>query len=359
MPLTQTTTDSVRLETLLALALSQRWTAEVAVEAGEQLDSLTGEANQPVASEENELPEPLQTLGTTDRRRCSQMLRRYAALTKQEQDHWINQRLTRIRANTPERNRRLVEDIHPGQIAEALRVEPSAIQLLILNSLPPTLGEVVKKILPPNWSGANGPELVPELAQAIRSAFFAKFVATEALEKTTPLDHLSVVELARLIRLLGVRETAIACRGISAVETVTAFLKRFSAEDAYAIVSHLAVLKTVDDQRVSFAEQLARMALGTTFDQGSAMLDRAGLALLGIALRDHDVLRKRHTAQKLPVAAARELESLLASDRTVCERSLKRQIVEEAESLAAYLHASRLLVDGDRRGEPALSKTKD
>src|SRR5262245_1093834 len=352
MPLPQTTNDAVRLETLLALALSQRW-AEPSAETDEPLESASTDSSSGPAKE-TDLPDPLPGLNPADRRQCGHLLRRYAQLSKQDQEQWVTRRIARIRNSTPERNRRMIEDIHPVQIAEALRVEPTQIQRLILNSLPPTVAQVVAQFLPPHLLGGRVPSLAPDLAQSIRSAFFAPFVAKEALTKTTSLDLLSVVELARLIRLLGVRETAIACRGITAVETVTAFLKRFSAEDAYAIVSHLAVLKTVGEQRVAFAEQLARMALGNTLEQGSAMLDRAGLALLAIVLRDHATLRQRHTSQKLPVAAARELKELINSERNNCELVLKRQIIEEAESLAAYLHANRLPVNGDRRGEPAL-----
>jgi hypothetical protein len=45
---------------------------------------------------------------------------------------------------------------------------------------------------------------------------------------------------------------------------------------------------------------------------------------------------------------------LIFSDRNNCEQTLRRQIIEEVESLATYLHASRLTGNGDRRGAPVL-----
>jgi hypothetical protein len=338
------TQNSIRLETLLALSLSNEWT-----HVEEETDKPETRAN------ERELPSELQSLGESDKRDCLNLLGRLNKLTSEDQERWVAQRITNIRASTPERNRRMIEGIHPGQIAEALREEPARIQQLILNSLPRSLAKVVEQTLQPQARfHAKDLELAPELVESIRLAFFARFVATESLINQTPLDLLSGVELARLIRLLGVRETAIACRGITAVETVTAFLKRFSAEDAYAIVSHLAVLQDVDDERVRFAEQLARMALGNDFDEGSAMLDRVGLSLLAIALREGGTKRHHHTAQKLPVAAARELQELVLSDRIQSEPTLTVQIVEEVESLAAYLHRDPSSQKGEQRGEPAI-----
>jgi hypothetical protein len=231
--------------------------------------------------------------------------------------------------------------------------------MLILGSLTPVRAEAVASIIGQEMiANARGPAkhvIEPAIYEVIRHAFFAQFVLCEAVNNPTPLDLLSGVELARLIRLLGVRETAIACSGIAAVETVTSFLKRFSAEDAYAIVSHLAVLQTVDRKRVVFAEQLARAAFTPETDQASAMLDRTGLALLAIVLKARGALRRRHTTQKLPLAAARELEELIDNHRFPGDRDLMRRIIDEAESLAASLHREPLKADDDRRGEAKIS----
>ena len=68
------------------------------------------------------------------------------------------------------------------------------------------------------------------------------------------------------------------------------------------------------------------------------MLDRVGLALLAIVLDTCGPLRRRHTTQKLPLAAARELEELLNGSRTYCDHEMAHRIVAEAQSLADNLH---------------------
>jgi hypothetical protein len=262
--------------------------------------------------------------------------------------------------STPERDRRFDKDIHPTQVVAALREESPRIQSLTVRLLPPSLGEQVAEELgiSPAEEVDSMPsmqqEVAKKLAEVVRRSFFAQFVFTAALKSPTPLDLLSGVELARLIRLLGVRETAIACRGIPAVETVTAFLKRFSAEDAHAIVFHLRTLKPVKPERIVFADSVARKAIKAETNIASTMLDRIGLTLLAIVLSAGGNLRRRHTAQKLPLAAARELDELAHVSRTYCDREMAQGLVAEAESLAENLHHLPLDAGAERRGVPAV-----
>jgi hypothetical protein len=169
------------------------------------------------------------------------------------------------------------------------------------------------------------------------------------LERPTPLEFFSGAELARLVRLLGVRETALACRGIAAVEAVAAFLKRFAPEDARAIAAHLRTLTSVEPRRVAFAGQHVHEALRAEPDPG-AMLDRVGLRLLSTALSG----RARRTsllyaAQKLPVEAARWLR-LMAATSAGAETNAagadgtaeaRRLVTREVEEAAAGLRRRR------------------
>ena len=306
------------------------------------------------------LPFVLRGLSPPDRDAAEALLRRFEKLSPADQSRWLASRLGRIRASTPEKNRRFEKDIHPSQIADALRHEPPRIQSLIVGLLPSSQAEPVAEALglslgsEVNSSPSMHQPTVTKLADFVRRAFFAQFVSTTALNSPTPLDLLSGVELARLIRLLGVRETAIACKGIAAVETVTAFLKRFSAEDAHAIVFHLAALKAVKPERIVFAETVARKAINEESEVASTMLDRVGLALLAIVLDTCGTLRRRHTAQKLPLAAARELEELLNGSRTYCDHEMAHRIVAEAQSLADNLHRFPLDAGEERRGAPVV-----
>jgi len=353
----------LRIETLLALSLSKRWprndidvdAAEKGVEAGKENG---GDENH---SELNGLPFVLRRLNARDRDAAEALLRRFVKLSPGDQSRWLASRLGRIRASTPERNRRFDKDIHPSQIVEALRPEPPRIQSLIVSLLASSQAQPVAEGLGLSLNGeADSSPSLPQpsagkLADVVRRAFFSQFVFTSALNSpSTPLDLLSGVELARLIRLLGVRETAIACRGIAAVETVTAFLKRFSAEDSHAIVFHLGTLKPLKPERIAFAEAVARKAINDELSVASTMLDRVGLALLAVVLGTYGTLRRRHTAQKLPLAAARELEELVNLSRTYCDREMAHRIVAEAQSLAENLHRFSLDEDTERRGAPAI-----
>jgi len=355
---------SSRIETLLALSLSQRWRViDTRSDSGETLegDNTDGrkELDEKVSAPEltGELPLALQGLSAPDREAVEALLRRYARLSPADRTRWLDQRLDRIRATTPERNRRIEKSIHPSQIIDALRVEPTRIQSLIIGLLPEPQAAAVAEAL--GVPGAENLAMPPskaiptKVAEVVCRAFFAQFVSVSSLNSPTELDMLSGVELARLIRLLGVRETAIACQGIAAVETVTAFLKRFSAEDAHAIVSHFAALKAVEPERIQFAEQMARRAISEEADVASTMLDRVGLSLLAIVLEGFGTLRRRQTAQKLPLAASRELEDLLGSNRTYCDREMSRRIVAEAQSLAASLHRLTLEAVKERRAARA------
>jgi hypothetical protein len=342
----------VRIETLLALSLSKRWPRnDVALESG---DEETAEEK----PAENGLAFVLRGLNPRDRDAAEALLKRFLKLSPGDQSRWLGSRLSRIRASTPERNRRFDKDIHPSQIVEALRAEPSRIQSLVIGLLPPSVAEPVADelglSLPENVHTSLPEPNATKLAGVVRRAFFSQFVFTTALNNPTPLDLLSGVELARLIRLLGVRETAIACRGIAAVETVTAFLKQFSAEDAQAIAFHLGTLKPLKPERIAFAETIARKAINEESSVASPMLDRVGLTLLAIVLGTFGTLRRRHTAQKLPVPAARELEDLINLSRTYCDREMAHRIVAEAQSLADNLHRFSSEPGDERRGAPAV-----
>jgi hypothetical protein len=359
----------VRIETLMALALSKRWPRDdsnvvaaegIGTEAEQESDSGQNdiEENQPESS--GGLPFVLRGLNTPDRHAAEALLRRFEKLSPADQSRWLASKLGRIRASTPEKNRRFEKDIDPSQITDALRHESLRIQTLIVSMLPSSQAEPVAEAL--GLSSAIDADTLPSIDQPtviklvdfVRQAFFAQFVSTTALNNPTPLDLLSGVELARLIRILGVRETAIACKGISAVETVTAFLKRFSAEDAHAIVFHLTALKAVESERIAFAETIARKALNQESEVASTMLDRVGLALLAIVLDTFGALRRRHTTQKLPLAAARELDELLNGTQTYSDHEMAHRIVAEAQSLAENLHRLPLEADEERRGAPLI-----
>lgn len=263
-------------------------------------------------------------------------------LTPEKRRDWLRHTLARAqpakRGATP-----LDEHLHHSHVTEALRGEPPRVRRLVVSHLPRALAEACARSLgmSPEETHAEVERGEPshEVVAVVRRVFLSHFITLADVERPTPLDFFSGAELARLVRLLGVRETALACRGIPAVEAVAAFLKRFAPEDARAVASHIRTLTVVEPRRVASAGQHVQEALRAEPEPG-AMLDRSGLRLLAIALSGRGRRASlRYAAQKLPVEAARWLRLMAAtgSDVNLTDSDERRQIAREVEEVAAGL----------------------
>ncbi len=332
--------DPERIDTLLALALAFQ-DIEKGVGAGDE------------KSESN--PNVQRFLSGLDaglRGAVEQRFEWYARLTRERQARWLARTLARARSR--QKPALLDEHIHVSHIIQALRVEPIRVQSLILHHLPARIAaevmpaldlEVVPSLQMLQMNGLPAPEIVG----VVQRTFLAHFFAADELHQPTALDALSGVELVRLVRLAGVRETARACRGITAVEAVASFLRRFAAEDARAIVAHIATLAHVEARRVRFAEELIHAAL-TVEPETGAMLDRAGLQLLAISMTRREEGRVRYTLQKFPVVAAQTLRRMIEEGRRETEREMRDRITREIEDLATGLRRESLKsLKGERR----------
>lgn len=256
----------------------------------------------------------------------------YAKLAPDKQTHW----LTRTLARANHSRTQLDEHVHPSHILEALRDEPPRVRALILRYLPPSFADACNGARQAEaWDGAEPP---PELVALVRKVFLSNFVAPGELRNSSPLETLTGVELARLVRLLGVHETAVACRGIGRAEAVGSFLRRFSAENARAILAHMATLLKLEPARVTLAEGLVHEALEQQ-QEPEAMLDWLGMRVLAasLAARESSAERAAYVAQKLPVEAARALRRMVEDCGARYEHAVLRVIGREAESLALSL----------------------
>ncbi|MET0649319.1 MAG: hypothetical protein ABW208_22135 [Pyrinomonadaceae bacterium] len=274
-------------------------------------------------------------------------------LAPEKRRDWLRHTLARarplVRAAPP-----LDEHLHHSHVTEALRGEPERVRRLVVGHLPPALAAACSQALglaPEDSRGDSerGSEPEPEVVAVVRRVFLSHFITLSDVERPTALDSLSGAELARLVRLLGVRETALACRGIEAVEAVAAFLKRFAPEDARAIAAHIRTLTSVEPWRVARAGQHVQEALRAEPDPG-AMLDRVGLRLLATGLSGRTRRAGlRYAAQKLPVEAARWLR-LMAATGAAPESAAagagdgtdaRRLVAREVEEVAAGLQRRR------------------
>lgn len=329
--------DSERIDTLLALALAfqEKESDEEASLAADDETKEPGLAN---------AGRMLLGLDKTARKAAQERLDWYARQTRERQERWLARTLTRARAGL--KPALLDEHIHVSHIVEALRAEPARVQSLILHHLPARTAADVMPAL--NLGDSPSSQTIginnlpaPEIVGVIQRTFLAHFVAADELRQPTALDALSGVELARLVRLAGVRETARACRGITAVEAVASFLRRFAAEDARAIVAHIAMLTSVEPPRVRFAEELIHAAL-TIEPETGAMLDRAGMQLLAISMTRREEARINYTLQKFPLVAAHTLRQMIEDNRRETVRDIRDTLTGEIEELATSLHHTTL-----------------
>lgn len=319
-----------RIDTLLALALAFGRSDGEALRGASAL-SVGVEAG---AAEQEE--SPLDVLGALDdaeRQAVERRAKWHARLPRDKQSSWLVTTLARVKETVAP----LDEHVHTSHIVEALREEPVHVQLLVINHLPRQLiMETMAALRLPSTMRIQ--PLPPEIMRIVRRIFLSHFVSLDQLQTPAHTDLLSGAELARLVRLLGVRETAIACRGIAAVESVASFLRRFPAEDARAIATHLTTLTKIESHRVAFAGRQVEEALRVEPEPG-AMLDRIGMRLLALCFVDGGAERLRYTAQKLPLEAARALEMMVQECCRQDEREMMRHLADETEMLAASLRS--------------------
>lgn len=322
--------ETERVDMLLALALAFGET-----EAGVEV---SGETTLPEGSN---VADPLATLSALPGATRQAIARRaewFAKLPPQNQHAWVEHMLARTRVPVP----RFDERVHTSHVAEELRDEPPRVRELVLSYLPERVAEEVWAQLGAQRHPAEHTEIAPEVIAVVRREFLSRFEPPP--EAARPLDLLSGAGLARLVRVLGVRETAHACRGIEAVEAVASFLRRFEPEDFQAIRAHLYSPAEVSHARVRFAEEVVRDALPARAEP-AAMLDLVGLRMLANSFRRKaDSPRLRYAAQKLPVEAARLLSEMasegltrfVAGDDDAAE--IRRALARETEAVAAGLY---------------------
>ena len=282
---------------------------------------------------------PLDLFDALDDRHRQALERRakwHARLARDKQSSWLVATLARVRETVAP----LDEHVHTSHIVEALREEPVRVQLLVINHLPRQLiTETMAALRLP--STMRSQPLPPEIMRIVRRVFLSHFVSLDQLQSPAHLDLLSGAELARLVRLLGVRETAIACRGIAAVESVASFLRRFPAEDARAIATHLTTLTKIEPHRVAFAGRQVEEALRVE-PEPEAMLDRIGMRLLALSFVGSDAARLRYTTQKLPVEAGRALGAMVQECCQQDEQEMMHNLAGGTEILAASLRGKSL-----------------
>ena len=244
----------------------------------------------------------------------------------------------------------LDESIHQSHVLAALQREPNRIRMLILQYLPRDLATALAKVLELRWETEQTaddsdqertgcePVLDARLIRVVRRAFLSNFITAEMLSDLRQFDLLSNIELARLIRLLGVQQTAIACRGVTEAETVASFLQHFSAEDSAAIARHMLATEAIEARWVEFAQQLVQSAMNSGAE-GATLLEQVGLSLLAAVLAGHDMQRRRYTQQKLPLDVSHKLEAMISDCEQTRDTELEQVLADDVETISRNLRS--------------------
>lgn len=254
----------------------------------------------------------------------------FERLSPEKKEIWQKLRLDKIRRRGL--SERLDANVHPQQIAEILNLEPPAIQLLVLKKLPAALSRKISGNLKTEFSetdflsdqsSLNSP-INDEIVELIRRKFVSNFAAFEDIFEPAETDKIPVQKLNEFIHHLGVRETAIACRGINSKETLAAFLNRFDAENAKEIAQNITELERVKPVWVERADRLVRKILENQF-QPETLLRNLGSKLLATAFVRRDATAKKYTAQKMIPFEAENWLALVTESELECEAASEEE----------------------------------
>ena len=277
-----------------------------------------------------------------DAKRVKARVEYFDRLQPEKRKHWQKTRLDKLRRRGL--IDRLDANIHPLQIAGVLNREPKTIQLLVLKNLPAVLGKRVAENLktkpsPDEFSAeimnANN-QISDEIVALIRREFVSNFVALEDVFESSDTDGIPIQRFEGFIRHLGIRETAIACRGINSKETLAAFLNRFDEQSAKELAENMAQLENVKPIWVERADHLLRKTLENQF-QPETLLRSLGFKILAIVFIRRDWAARKYTAQKMMPFEAENWYELIAeseqeykdateNDRQILDR--RRRVVE-------------------------------
>lgn len=234
------------------------------------------------------------------------------------------------------------ENVHRSRLEASLKSEIPAIRKIAARALPPAHRNLYAA--DGNEAEEDSPQkksrIPARLEKTVRQTFAAQFVSLKDLRQAGAFDRLSGAQLARLVRFTGIREVAVACAGIKAVEAVAGFLRRFAPEDARAVAAQLSSLPKISDERLAFAENLVQRALEIEPQPSSAMLDWLGIRLVGILLcapERESAARVIYAEQKLPLEAEPKLSAIVHIECRKTPDALKRKIASEIERLAATI----------------------
>ncbi|NOT46678.1 MAG: hypothetical protein HOP17_02865 [Acidobacteria bacterium] len=257
--------------------------------------------------------ESLRSLNSLRRAKIDRRAAQIDSFTEPRRQRWLGRWIDNIRRRG--RSTKLDQNVNAEQIAAILKTEPHAIRRSILSYIPPDLGRDVERLLEPDLDANSidnelSNDLSPEILDVIKGRFLANFVQIESVGDANAIDEFAVEDLWRFVRALGLREIAVACRGIRSKEKIAAFLCRFAEDDAKTIAVYLSNLDHVEPVWVSLADRTVKRLWNRRL-RPHLILYKIGLELLACAFAERSDTAVRYTAQKLSYRDSRRWKRIV------------------------------------------------
>jgi hypothetical protein len=307
--------DALLESSMNTLSLEER--ADVLIALSIVFDRRTGERDRiaPERAISKVVGDSLRSLNSPRREKVIERAAELGSLSDFHLQRWLGRSIDNVRRRGS--STKLDQHINAEQIAKVLKNEPHPIRRSILNYLPFDLSQDVERLLDP-VSGVHSVndeflnDLPPEIIEVVKRRFLANFVQIESVCDANALDELSGDELRQFIRFLGLREIAVACRGIKSKEKIAAFLCRFAEEDAKEIAMYLSNLDQVEPIWVSIADRIVQRLWNRRL-RPHQIVHKIGLELLARAYAERSNNAARYTSQKLSCRDAARLEKMIVA----------------------------------------------
>lgn len=257
--------------------------------------------------------ESLRGLNVSRRERVNRRAAEIESFREIRRQRWLGRWIDNVRRRG--RPIKLDHNVNAEHVARILKLEPVPIRRHILSYLPADLGRDVERLLDPDFemrpAEDESNDLPPEILEVVKQRFLDNFAQIESIGDANAIDELSVDELRQFIRVQGLREIAVACRGIRSREKIAAFLCRFSEDDAKTIAKFLAELDNVDAIWVSTADRTVKRLWNRRL-RPHLILHKIGLELLACAFAERSNAAVQYTAQKLSYRDSRRWGKMIS-----------------------------------------------
>jgi hypothetical protein len=239
-----------------------------------------------------------------------------------------------------ESQRNPLEQLDPEWLAEFLLGESPRVISAILQQFPRSVAERIALALPahlqrhiPSPVHAIHPDVVKRLRYLMGKRFPTYTVRNPSELSVETISQLNAEELLLFLRELGLRELAIAFRGVGR-GPLTELCRRLGPEEAERLLEVIRDLPNTDAQETKLAQRTIR-AISLEHRSKSEIIEEAGLSKLFEAIRDLDPTCKQTIAYRLPRRIGKRLQHYQGmSLQGIDHVQLQRQTLEILKQLS-------------------------